>query len=867
MKQLVCEMCGSTDLVKDGGVFVCRSCGCKYSVEEARKMMVEGVVEVTGSVAIDNTANVDTWLDLAVKAVDAHNGAQANDYADRVLQVDPRHARAWFIKGKAALLESTVGIDRQSEALKYFKESTAIVHGRLDSASADDIMLLREIQKASTEMALTRALVFAKNYSELQSQPSLQRLLSMKSICNDVALSNAAVAAPLRSKKKECIAALAGAGMSNAAAEKTYKEIMDHEVESGQMYSGVAFTMNNTANEVGRASIKHWEESGHIFDFYGLENSTLEMGERREKKAWGDYVDGLDDDMSVILAAIAIYEKPETATFFASEAKLDSAIKDCYDNLIFLQQHARDARTNRRYHNRLSNGNVVTNDGYGLLESAKQQRNVKLAEWETARDEHDPWKRQQKAQKLAEEEAERKRKRAEDALHRRYFIAHPEEKSSLESTEAHIEEAKKQRADCLEQMKQVGSFDRKKGNSLMATVDELKVSIERLESEKESIIDRRNTWAASQVDALLAIDESEWSKDETWETVERESAQKIAEDAAEADRKRAEAARMAEEAEAKKKKARRTAAIVGIAAAIVITCFMVYTNVLVPKSKYEAALAKADEGNYDEAIAELKALGSYGDASHQVTLVEKAKQSAIIADKKKEAEKAVADGDYDTAVKLYAEIEDVDTANNVREKWAKELYKSGDYYEAMDKYRQAGDDAKVLACINKMIETGDYKRAIQNLPDLINKNIEGASDSLNAAKYQYVKDNYNNEDENTYEYLVSLREANYKDSSSLFDSLYELRVTSSSFENKPVHLYNNIHYRFEVSGCMPGKHETRTLSIYDSCHNETKTQKLYGYNTYGITISQKISGGAHSATITITDDSTGKLLWNETISF
>ena len=33
MKQLVCEMCGSTDLLKEEGVFVCQSCGCKYSVD------------------------------------------------------------------------------------------------------------------------------------------------------------------------------------------------------------------------------------------------------------------------------------------------------------------------------------------------------------------------------------------------------------------------------------------------------------------------------------------------------------------------------------------------------------------------------------------------------------------------------------------------------------------------------------------------------------------------------------------------------------------------------------------------------------------------------------------------------------------
>ena len=42
MKQLTCEMCGSTDLVKEGGVFVCQTCGTKYSVEEARKMMISG---------------------------------------------------------------------------------------------------------------------------------------------------------------------------------------------------------------------------------------------------------------------------------------------------------------------------------------------------------------------------------------------------------------------------------------------------------------------------------------------------------------------------------------------------------------------------------------------------------------------------------------------------------------------------------------------------------------------------------------------------------------------------------------------------------------------------------------------------------
>lgn len=34
-----CEICGSTNLLKENGVFVCQSCGLRYSVEEIRRMM------------------------------------------------------------------------------------------------------------------------------------------------------------------------------------------------------------------------------------------------------------------------------------------------------------------------------------------------------------------------------------------------------------------------------------------------------------------------------------------------------------------------------------------------------------------------------------------------------------------------------------------------------------------------------------------------------------------------------------------------------------------------------------------------------------------------------------------------------------
>ena len=46
MKALTCEMCGSTNLIKEDGIFVCQSCGTKYSVEEAKKMTNEFGIEL-----------------------------------------------------------------------------------------------------------------------------------------------------------------------------------------------------------------------------------------------------------------------------------------------------------------------------------------------------------------------------------------------------------------------------------------------------------------------------------------------------------------------------------------------------------------------------------------------------------------------------------------------------------------------------------------------------------------------------------------------------------------------------------------------------------------------------------------------------
>lgn len=86
MKQLTCEMCGSTDLIKQDGVFVCQSCGCKYSVEEAKKMMVE----------IDNTKKLSNLYERARKSIEVDDLEHAAEYYKQILDEKPNDWEAYF---------------------------------------------------------------------------------------------------------------------------------------------------------------------------------------------------------------------------------------------------------------------------------------------------------------------------------------------------------------------------------------------------------------------------------------------------------------------------------------------------------------------------------------------------------------------------------------------------------------------------------------------------------------------------------------------------------------------------------------------------------------------------------------------------
>ena len=160
MKQLTCEMCGSTELMKQDGVFVCQTCGTKYSVEEAKKMMVEGTVEVAGTVKVDDSAKIANYYTMAENAYDASNQKEAESYCNKIIEIEPNNYKAWLLKGRAAGWQSTLANIRVEESVNCFNKA-------IDNAPEDKV---EEVKKVASDeiskLSLALITLCCDNYSK-----------------------------------------------------------------------------------------------------------------------------------------------------------------------------------------------------------------------------------------------------------------------------------------------------------------------------------------------------------------------------------------------------------------------------------------------------------------------------------------------------------------------------------------------------------------------------------------------------------------------------------------------------------------------------------------------------------------------------
>ncbi len=148
MQALKCEMCNSSDMIKQDGLYVCQSCGTKYTVEEAKKLMLEGTVNVEGTVKIDNSPFIEKYLANARRAKEKEDWKEAEKYYNMVEQNDPKNIEAifysTFAQVKSALVEAETKDKRQS-VFDILKKGVSIIDDNFDNTSEEHKNLLPQI--------------------------------------------------------------------------------------------------------------------------------------------------------------------------------------------------------------------------------------------------------------------------------------------------------------------------------------------------------------------------------------------------------------------------------------------------------------------------------------------------------------------------------------------------------------------------------------------------------------------------------------------------------------------------------------------------------------------------------------------------
>lgn len=154
MKRLTCEMCGSTDLIKDGGVFVCQSCGCKYSIEEAKRMMIEGTVDVQGTVKIDVSEKLRNYYQVARRAKSDNDSETAAKYYSMILTEDPASWEASFYSVYFRSMSCTIGqIPSAASAISKCLTSVLTLVKQSCASEEDVQAAVTEIHKKATAAA------------------------------------------------------------------------------------------------------------------------------------------------------------------------------------------------------------------------------------------------------------------------------------------------------------------------------------------------------------------------------------------------------------------------------------------------------------------------------------------------------------------------------------------------------------------------------------------------------------------------------------------------------------------------------------------------------------------------------------------
>lgn len=163
MKRMICEICGGSDLQKEDGVFVCNTCGCKYSVEEVKKMMGD----------VNNNKKLENLYVRARKSLEVQDYEHVGEYFKEILDEKPHDWEAYFY---AYLYEYKSYTNKQAESVVAKLGNTippaydmAIVDCTPEEATERVITITKETTKRISSIAAAAGSLLSEYASGIMS--------------------------------------------------------------------------------------------------------------------------------------------------------------------------------------------------------------------------------------------------------------------------------------------------------------------------------------------------------------------------------------------------------------------------------------------------------------------------------------------------------------------------------------------------------------------------------------------------------------------------------------------------------------------------------------------------------------------------
>lgn len=119
MRAMVCEMCGSHDLVKQDGLYICQHCNTKYSVDEAKKLFADVSDENPLPVKVVKKEERNNYKQLALTALTSERYQEAEEYCKRALEISPNDYELWKVRAISAVGLISPQKDQNDELFAY----------------------------------------------------------------------------------------------------------------------------------------------------------------------------------------------------------------------------------------------------------------------------------------------------------------------------------------------------------------------------------------------------------------------------------------------------------------------------------------------------------------------------------------------------------------------------------------------------------------------------------------------------------------------------------------------------------------------------------------------------------------------------